>query len=1135
MKQQTFPPITASHFYSLMLGIVTDKRQEQYHHKLFELNAVYTLLLKQLTKKEQQFFATAYSRSIFVFDYFRVPQNIVKPLFRLGALMRELFVDENYPISELQYVEAVSAVANAVCYFSNEPIPQQVTAVFAHLEQEETKNIENETAVIEKDVDFLPIVALHISEMLKTEDDKPYFKIIGQAEGIGKVCIFVWEKMSYLQKLVWKYARINFTNLKSKINKEETAESKLIYYTTATTLITLDPDFLVDASVIAMCRLRYSVNPIWNLLGNFTSMLANFYTLRGNMVNDYLDRYLIDNRTSPQELFAQSIQNKPLLALLFTHEDESKVIKEVAAHFLTIEHDFVRNYKQHDLSLEPTFLSEKYGLRGRLDVLVEYEKEPYRKDVIELKTSKDPQNYRMPIYPKDALQAVCYNLLISATNPDFTISSAILYSSAAPSQNPLRNAPNTITHQRQALFIRNCIAYYSYKLTIEPERILKFIDEKYFKANGLWDSQKLEIRHFRSVIYRASEVEKAYFYNFVKFIAREYRSAKVGNNNQRTNEGFATLWNQSLKEKELNYKVLAYLKFEKTVVQNGRKNLFFKKTKDKTIPISTFRQGDFILLFPQTVENSLQPTQHQVIKGTIQENGDDYLIISPLNQFMKESYFTKFKYWALEAELFELGFRAMYQSLHQFLSLSPKKKNLLLGLTPPQTIVPNFPFIAPPDIVLKDKQKEILAKALSAKNYFLLQGPPGTGKTKVMLRTLVMNLLQNPEEKILLLAYTNRAVDEMCEALTLIEPQPPFIRLGYSHSTVHTDALLSRKAKNKSLHEVRKSILTHRIYVSTVITYLRSPELRYKMRFTTAIVDEASQLLEPQIVGILGKVQRFILIGDEKQLPAVVTQSEDGVHTDSPLLHDIGIKDLCVSMFERMLKNCKEKAWHHAYDMLEHQGRMHQLIQDFPSQQYYAGKLQPFLPQQYAEMSDYSPYHSDFMKAVLGENRLVYIKTKSENKRNVNLEEAKITSWLIKEIRKMWGDKFSSKTLGVITPYRAQIAEIKSQLPQIWREEVTVDTVERYQGSQRDIIIISMAVNHVQQLDLLHVLSEDGTTDKKLNVALTRAKQHLILIGCESILQESPIYKPLLDFYSKNGKIITDTSAVFAEKTTAIF
>ena len=64
------------------------------------------------------------------------------------------------------------------------------------------------------------------------------------------------------QPLIWKYARINFTNLKAKISEEETEDEKIIYYTTPTTLITLDPDFLVDASVIAMCRLRYSVNPI---------------------------------------------------------------------------------------------------------------------------------------------------------------------------------------------------------------------------------------------------------------------------------------------------------------------------------------------------------------------------------------------------------------------------------------------------------------------------------------------------------------------------------------------------------------------------------------------------------------------------------------------------------------------------------------------------------------------------------------------------------------------------------------------------------------------------------------------------------------------------------------------------------
>lgn len=105
--------------------------------------------------------------------------------------------------------------------------------------------------------------------------------------------------------------------------------------------------------------------------------------------------------------------------------------------------------------------------------------------------------------------------------------------------------------------------------------------------------------------------------------------------------------------------------------------------------------------------------------------------------------------------------------------------------------------------------------------------------------------------------------------------------------------------------------------------------------------------------------------------------------------------------------------------------------------------------------------------------------------------------------------------MGVITPYRAQIAEIRSRL--LAKSErlynmVSVDTVERYQGSQRRIIIISMAVNNPYQLKNLHVLNEDGTVDKKLNVALTRAREHLVVVGCSAILSQSPIYNALLQF-----------------------
>jgi DNA replication ATP-dependent helicase Dna2 len=107
----------------------------------------------------------------------------------------------------------------------------------------------------------------------------------------------------------------------------------------------------------------------------------------------------------------------------------------------------------------------------------------------------------------------------------------------------------------------------------------------------------------------------------------------------------------------------------------------------------------------------------------------------------------------------------------------------------------------------------------------------------------------------------------------------------------------------------------------------------------------------------------------------------------------------------------------------------------------------------------------------------------------------------------------SPLSIGIITPYRAQIAQIQSTLKakQLDVTKITVDTVERYQGA-RDIILISLCTNDVSQLSSLISLSEEGV-DRKLNVALTRARKHLIVIGNVEILSQSEIYKWFIDEY----------------------
>lgn len=136
----------------------------------------------------------------------------------------------------------------------------------------------------------------------------------------------------------------------------------------------------------------------------------------------------------------------------------------------------------------------------------------------------------------------------------------------------------------------------------------------------------------------------------------------------------------------------------------------------------------------------------------------------------------------------------------------------------------------------------------------------------------------------------------------------------------------------------------------------------------------------------------------------------------------------------------------------------------------------------------------------------------------VNTEEARIVAQLLKTIHTLSGTSFDlSKTVGVIVPYRNQIAMIRQEINRLDIPSlipISIDTVERYQGSQRDIIIYSFTVQNRYQLDFLtsNCFVEDGKViDRKLNVALTRARKQLIITGNEAILRQNALFKDLID------------------------
>ena len=110
--------------------------------------------------------------------------------------------------------------------------------------------------------------------------------------------------------------------------------------------------------------------------------------------------------------------------------------------------------------------------------------------------------------------------------------------------------------------------------------------------------------------------------------------------------------------------------------------------------------------------------------------------------------------------------------------------------------------------------------------------------------------------------------------------------------------------------------------------------------------------------------------------------------------------------------------------------------------------------------------------------------------------------------------------IGIITPYRAQIATVRRELSEggLDADHFTVDTVERYQGSAKRIILISLCANDVTQLGRMSQLSEEGV-DRKLNVAMTRAREQLVIVGCADILRQHPLYARLLDHIAEGASV----------------
>lgn len=885
------------------------------------------------------------------------------------------------------------------------------------------------------------------------------------------------------------------------------------------------PDYLVDVTSIASCYELENSTSLRYLINLFKYAPASKYMLIGTAVNEFLDELLINPEAKYNDLVSIFFKKYPF-AISLLGEAEVKDFLELTEHHFNNLKLFIHGTLNQIISpgdifqLEPSYFSVKFGIQGRLDVLIESDKN--ERKIIELKSGKPYNTNSFGINPNHAAQTQLYELLIqSAHGLNDKTSCYLLYSSQQ--LNPLRISPPDARMNRELLNIRNSIVLIHLNLAYNDPEGLSLLDQiQLDHFNSVNQFLKRDGTHWLQSWIDLDPVSQSYLRNYIQFIAREQLISKLGSG-MNNNSGMSALWNLSISEKKKAFQSINYLRIINIYNHELDNPIVELSLEDQDYGVSVFREGDTLVLF-QDHPSGQGALFHQIYKCTLIEIDETSIKVRLRGRQFKVNSNGISSLWNLEPDILDRSYLYQYESLFQWAESPYHFRKKFLGLIPSDTGLNNT------SELLENEIDNVVSKALLASDYYLIWGPPGSGKTSVVIKSLIQNTIINTSENILLLAYTNRAVDEICEAITSLNDEEifQFLRIGSrfgSHHKFHS-SLLDVKLRNvENRRDLRKMLKKHRIFCATIASIHGKKEIFDLINFDTVIIDEASQILEPNLCGLLSKFKKYILIGDHMQLPAVCFQNNSNSKIVNSELNEIGFKSKSQSLFERMYLHCQKKQWNHSFSMLTKQGRMHIDIMRLPSQLFYEGKLEPmFTDQNHRQTQSLQYRYKELSKDIPPEYykyRCIFYPVKDDDSGSFSkTHEFELQAIMdivqnIKLLYKQNGIHWSENSLGIISPFRAQnsaIARVLRQAGLNSENQIKIDTVERFQGSARDIIIFSLCAHSVEQLGLMNSSSDDGV-NRKLNVALTRAREQIFVIGNPGIMDHYPEYKALMSEY----------------------
>jgi DNA replication ATP-dependent helicase Dna2 len=843
------------------------------------------------------------------------------------------------------------------------------------------------------------------------------------------------------------------------------------YATTDDSRVVIEPDYLVNVTDVR----SWVQCPRMHYLNKLSGVPLNYPVVKGTVVHEVFSDLL---RGGDVEAAIDDRVAEAGLDLGLLERDADKVRADVADHARAIDGWLQQGTLNggDEWRSERTLISEQYGLKGRADAV-------RGGSPVELKTGKNTDSE--PRF-QDKVQVACYALLLEEMGEKPDTGTLIYTKNAALDRNetdgdlsPAKDFSLSDGLVEYVLRRRNELAAMGVDGTVptgyEAGATCNYCFEQdtcmvvsgrldhESKAGQIGDPLPAEERAYFERFYRAIETER-------RAVHREY----------------AKLWTQSADERAAADRALIDLEPAGKERVDGTWELRARCAD----PVSKIREGDVVLA------SDGHPVRGTAEMARVVKLGEEIVVRADEPVELQR----------LDVYPSEMGVDGMLTALHDaVLAGDPKQKDVLFGRRDLEFRTVEEEFIGN-----NAAQNRAVRRAVGADDCALIHGPPGTGKTYTIARAI--RALVERGERVLLSAFTNRAVDNALEAL---EEQgfTDFVRVGTEHGV--RDDMQEYRLETRGNPEKRARELREVPVVAATTASCGSRVLR-EAAFDVALVDEAGQLTEPATLAALSLAERFVLVGDHQQLPPVVQSANtdgateansenaaaarpDGGRAEARQRADgaargakNGAADLSRSLFERLIDEHPD-----ASVLLDTQYRMAQRIQAFSSSEFYDGALRPASSKIAAQnVSDLSTVDADTLSENLRE-RVAFIDPAGEARGNTNPVEVRAVTEVVEEFAAAGVPRAD---IGVIAPFRAQAAAIRRAT-----SGVAVDTVDRFQGSAKEVIIISFVATG--ELD-----SPIFDDHRRVNVALTRAKKALVLVGDEMALASDERYERMVEW-----------------------